>query len=165
MLYLVPNISVHPIGLSQYAFTVIIRDIQTRSIRHQLNGHTDAVMWIGISPDSLFTASISWDGTARIWDTYSGECLHIIGPLGGQLWCGVFSPDSTLLAISQGYPKSVSIYDIATEPLQLISRIEIPTWMRSMAWKPDGSLIAGRLENGSLLLLDPRTGMERGYGV
>jgi WD40 repeat protein len=84
----------------------------------------------------------------------------MIGPLGGQLWCGVFSPEPKLLAISQGYPESVHIYDIAKE--QSISRVEIPTWMHSMASKPDGSLIAGGLENGSVLLWDPWTRIEKG---
>lgn len=61
------------VSLNKYAPFAKIWDIQSRSIRHQLDGHTDAIMWIGISLDSLSTALISWDGTARIRSTYSGK--------------------------------------------------------------------------------------------
>lgn len=94
------------------------------------------------------------DSTARIWDTYSGECLHIIGSLGDQIWCGVPG------LMSQGHPESVHVYDITKE--QMVSYVEIPTWMRSMARRPDGTLLAGGLENGSLFLWNPYTGVKKG---
>ncbi|GKZ32327.1 hypothetical protein AbraIFM66950_001643 [Aspergillus brasiliensis] len=160
MIYVVQNVTTDCYsGKGRYSPCVILWDVNSRSIRHRLHGHSDAVMWIGISPDSAVAASISWDGTARLWDIRSGESLHIIGSLGGQCWCGAFSPDSKYLAISQGGDNAIHAYNITTA--QPISRIEIPTWSRSMAWSPDGKFLAGGLEIGALCLWDPYTGREK----
>ncbi|OJJ67617.1 hypothetical protein ASPBRDRAFT_660900 [Aspergillus brasiliensis CBS 101740] len=160
MIYVVQNASTdYYSGKCHYSPCVILWDVDSRSIRHRLHGHSDAVMWIGISPDSSLAASISWDGTARIWDALSGESLHIIGPLGGQLWCGAFSLDSKYLAVSEGGDNAIHVYDITTA--QSIARIEIPTWSRSLAWSPDGKLLAGGLEIGALCLWNPYTGREK----
>lgn len=89
------------------------------SLRQQLLGHQDVIMWAAMSPDDMLVASVSWDGTAR----RSGACRHILGPFGGQLWSGAFSPDGKYLAISQGNPKTyVHIYEIESE--QPVSRFE-----------------------------------------
>ncbi|KAL3264390.1 hypothetical protein ABHI18_000798 [Aspergillus niger] len=160
MIYIVQNVTIdYYTGNCRYSPCVVLWDVDSRLIRHRLQGHTDVVMWIGISPDSSIAASISWDGTARIWDILSGKSLHIIGPLGGQLWCGAFSPDSKYLAVSQGGHDLIHIYNIPTA--QPVSCIELPTWSRSMAWSPDGRFLAGGLQIGALCLWDPYTGMEK----
>ncbi|GAT24900.1 F-box and wd40 domain protein [Aspergillus luchuensis] len=155
MVYVVQNMtSDYYTGQCRYSPCVTLWDVNTRSIRHQLHGHTDCVL-----PDSSLAASISWDGTARIWDVLSGRSIHTIGPLGGQLWCGAFSPDSNFLAVSRGGENLIHIYNITTA--QQVSRIEIPTWCRSMSWSPDGRFLAGGLEIGALCLWDPYTGIEK----
>ena len=52
-------------------------DMQSRSLRHRLLGHTDSIMWAGMSPDNTLVASIAWDGTARVWNANSGDCVHV----------------------------------------------------------------------------------------
>lgn len=161
MVYLTPNErGVGPFQCSEYDPVINLWDIESRSLRHQLSGHTDAVMWIGISPDSLLAASISWDSTARIWNTSSGNLLHTLGPFDGQLWCGAVSPDSRYLAINEGSSENtIVVYEIATE--QMVAYINNPTWVCSMAWSPDGTSLAGGLDIGALYLWDPYTGMEQ----
>lgn len=136
-------------------------DVESRSPRHQLLGHKDAIMWAAMSPDNLLVASIAWDGTARVWDASSGACLHVLGPFGGQLWCGAFSPDGKYLAISQGSPKTyIHIYEISSG--RPVSRFEgFHRWARSLAWSPDGSIIACGADHGELCIWDPYTGLER----
>ncbi|KAJ5671398.1 hypothetical protein N7507_000525 [Penicillium longicatenatum] len=163
MVFVVQNgMLVDPDGMSEYSPSVKLWDVESRSLRHELRGHTDCVLWIGISPNCQLAASISWDGTARLWETSSGACLRILGPFGGQLWCGAFSPDGKHIAISQGSPKcSVHVHNVTTG--HLISRNEhLPDlWTRSLAWSPDGSLLAGGSENGHVRLWDPYTGAEK----
>ncbi|RAK86745.1 WD40 repeat-like protein [Aspergillus costaricaensis CBS 115574] len=94
MIYIVQNVTIdYYTGNCRYSPCVILWDVDSRLIRHQLQDHTDIVIWISISPDNSLAASISWDSTVRIWDILSGKSLHIIRPLGGQLY-----PDGRFLA-------------------------------------------------------------------
>ena len=136
-------------------------DVENRTFRHQLLGHQDAIMWTAMSLDNQLVASIAWDGTARVWDANSGACLHVFGPFGGQLWCGAFSPDGKYLAISQGSPKThIHVYEISTE--QPVSRFDgFHHWARSIAWSPDGTMLACGADRSELRIWDPYTGKER----
>ncbi|GKZ26292.1 hypothetical protein AbraIFM66951_002568 [Aspergillus brasiliensis] len=136
-------------------------DMQSRSLRHRLLGHTDAIMWAGMSPDNALVASIAWDGTARVWDATSGACIHVLGAVDGQLWSGAFSPDSKYLAVSQGSPEThIHVYDLRTG--QSVSRFDgFRRWARTLAWSPDGTVIAGGGDGGTVCLWDPLTGEER----
>lgn len=136
-------------------------NVESRSLRHQLLGHTDAIMWAAMNPDNMLAASIAWDGTARVWDACSGACLHILGPFDGQLWSGAFSPDGKYLAISQGSPETyIHVYDIGTG--QPASRFDgFRHWARSLAWSLDGTMIAAGGDSGIVCIWDPYTGEER----
>ncbi|KAL4891658.1 hypothetical protein BDV59DRAFT_181440 [Aspergillus ambiguus] len=150
-------------GTRESAFLpgVNLWDIEKRSLRHKLLGHTDSITWAAMSPDNKLVASTAWDETARVWDASSGSCLHVLGPFGGQLWNGAFSPDQKYLAISQGNPKSyVHVYDITTElPVSCFAGLHRAT--RSLSWRHDGTLLASGADEGTLCIWDPNTGEER----
>ncbi|PYI08674.1 WD40 repeat-like protein [Aspergillus sclerotiicarbonarius CBS 121057] len=150
------------IYLDQEASYINLWDVESRSLQHQLRGHTDAIAWVGMSPDSTLVASIAWDGTARIWNASSGVCLHVLA-LGGKLWGGAFSPDGRYLAISQEEPNPcIHIYDIGAQ--ELVSCFTgFPTGILCLAWSPDGKLLAGECLGSGLYLWDPSTGVERMY--
>ncbi|KAF5855205.1 hypothetical protein ETB97_009674 [Aspergillus alliaceus] len=136
-------------------------DIETRSFQHQLLGHTDRIMWAAMSPNNKLVASVAWDGTARVWDAWSGSCLHVLGPLGGQLWSGAFSSDQKFLAFSQGNPRTyIHIYDIATaQSVSRFDRLHMAT--RSLSWRLDRTMLACGADDGTLCIWDPYTGEER----
>lgn len=162
MIYLSQNESTQS-GSREAAYLPCVNlwDVESRSLRHQLLGHTDAIMCTSMSLDNLLVASISWDGTARVWDTNSGACLRVLGPFGGQLWCGAFSPDGKYLALSQGSPKTyIYVYEVGTG--RPVSHFEgFHRWARSLAWSPDGTMIACGADDSELFILDPYTGEER----
>jgi WD40 repeat protein len=156
MVYVVSNVTANVQGYCRYSPSIHLWDVETRSLRYILPGHAHAISWIGISSNNLFAASISYDGTARVWDVNAGVCLQVIDPQGGHLWCGAFSPDSKYLAISQQNPNALLVYDIAAG--NSISSVEMREII-PMAWSPGSSLGAVGLGCGSLCLLDPYTGV------
>ncbi len=63
-------------------------------------GHTKQIECIEFSPDGTRLASVSIDGTLRLWDAATGECLRIFAlKLGGLHWV-TFAPDGLTLAFS-----------------------------------------------------------------
>jgi WD40 repeat protein len=74
-----------------------------------LEGHSDVVYFITFSRDSTRLASVSGDGTAKIWDANSGACLQTLDGRSGFVWPLAFSVDITLLASSRG--NDVKIWD------------------------------------------------------
>lgn len=140
---------------------VEVWDASTMTSIHKLRGHTDAIMWVEASPDSKKAASIAWDGTVRVWNLETGDCLHRFGDFGGQMWAGAWSPDSKYLAFSQGSPGTyVFVYDIETG--QEISKFEgIKHWARSIDWSRDGKYLASGASSGLVCLWDPMTGKEK----
>ncbi|KAE8412357.1 WD40-repeat-containing domain protein [Aspergillus pseudocaelatus] len=117
-------------------------NVETRSFRHHLLGHTDRIMWAAMSPDNRLVASAAWDGTAR-------------------LWSGAFSSDQKFLAVSQGNPRTyIHVYDIATgQPVSRFDRLHMAT--RSLSWKLDGTMLACGADDGTLCIWDPYTGEEQ----
>lgn len=44
----------------------------------------------------------SFDGTARLWDSVTGECLHVFREHRRPLYALTFSPDGKLIATGSG---------------------------------------------------------------
>lgn len=103
-------------------------DAERRSLRHQLFGHTDSMIWASTSPYSIPVASITLHCTPRVWDANSGVSLHTLAPFGGKLWSGAFSPCRKYHATSQvGSRCYIHVYDIGTG--QTVSQLAKHTWI------------------------------------
>lgn len=57
--------------------TAAIWDVATRSVKHELVGHTDAVGFLAWSPDDtcLLTCGNEDDHSIKLWETATGKCL------------------------------------------------------------------------------------------
>ncbi|MBN9118788.1 MAG: PD40 domain-containing protein [Planctomycetes bacterium] len=65
-----------------------------------LRGHTKRVECVEFSPDGTRLASVAVDGTLRVWDATTGECVRAFAlALGGLHWVS-FAPDGLTLAFS-----------------------------------------------------------------
>ncbi len=53
--------------------TVGIWDVAGQKQLVSLPGHTEAVLRVAFSPDGTLIASISWDGTVKIWGIKSDK--------------------------------------------------------------------------------------------
>ncbi|ESK89492.1 wd-40 repeat protein [Moniliophthora roreri MCA 2997] len=131
---------------------VVVFDVETRSERCRLVGHTDAIMWAGSSPDSTLIATSSWDRTVRLWSATSGEHVRTFVGAGNQLWAGAFSPDGKLISAGCG-DKHARVWRVETGEL-LYTFDGFTDWVRGLAFSPDNQKLAAGGGGGTLRVFD-----------
>ncbi|OAL48571.1 WD40 repeat-like protein [Pyrenochaeta sp. DS3sAY3a] len=115
---------------------VVLYDLDEGKEIHRLSGHTDAIMWSAISPDSQYIASVSWDGTLRMYSVCTGDLLWCTQDSGGQSWAGAFSPDSKYIVWSSKSGRLVQVHNVVDG--QTISTLQetFQDWCRCLKWHP-----------------------------
>jgi WD40 repeat protein len=126
---------------------VVIYDLEAGKEVYRLAGHTDAIMWSAFSPDSEHVASVSWDGTLRLYSASNGELQWASENSGGQSWAGAFSPNSKFIAWSSKSGRSVQVHDVIDGRKTSTCPEEFSDWCRCLEWhptRPEVSLCAGK---------------------
>ncbi len=137
------------------------RSIQTSRVLATLKGHTSGVWSVAVNRAGTQLATISQDGTAKVWDAVTGQVLatlptNLTENLGGT---GVaFSADGKQLLTVSG-DNSATLWDIATS--QALFTLKGHTALvTSVAISPDGKLFATAGDDKSVKLWDADTGKE-----
>ncbi len=120
-------------------------------IQHTLEGHTNNVDCLEISPNGHILASVSRLGEVRIWDAENGVLLYTIPGTEKQISSDVkFSPDGIWLAGSIG--DVINIWKIEDGTLlKKFNLTDIPTsYFRGTSFSPDGSLLAYITKNNQI---------------
>jgi serine/threonine protein kinase/Tol biopolymer transport system component len=89
--------------------SIRVWDLEEREIRHTLNGHSDQVTSLALSPGSGLLASGSRDGTVRLWDWQSGTEAHCFEGTGTEVFCVAISPNGRFLLAGYGPDPEVGI--------------------------------------------------------
>jgi WD40 repeat protein len=137
-------------------------------------GHTDRVFDVILSPDGKVLASMTFDGTVKLWDVASGKNAAtlnlpsgpikepkeaVLGPFGLPLGCPTlaFSPDGKVLA-TKTFHGTVKLWDVASgKDMATFERDKSDT---PVAPGPDGKTLAMVARDGSITLQDVASGKE-----
>jgi WD40 repeat protein len=136
--------------------TVWLRDLAAGGGKRALRGHTRFVFGCVFTPDGSHLLSVGNDGTGRIWNTATGQAriVKMKVPDCNQL---ALSPDARWLAVAgPGGLKEVRLLDMKAGVTSVNTmRLNGHTsTTRSVAFSPDGKLLASGDSAGDVILWD-----------
>ena len=145
-----------PITISSDDQTVKLWDINTGECFGILQGHTDSVWAVALSPDQQILASSSDDQTVKLWQVSTGTCTKTLQGFDSQVCSLAFSPDSQILA-SGSVERTVQLWDVNTgQALRTLSGHRHQVW--SFTLSPDNQQLATGSDDQTVRLWDVSTG-------
>jgi WD40 repeat protein/serine/threonine protein kinase len=128
-------------GMSQFAPTNLVAVLGDGRMKHW-----DWVLSVDFSPDDQLLVTASYDHTVRVWNTTTGDQVHVLRGHTAKVASAVFSPDGEMIA-SAGADHTVMLWDATTGQL-------MKTWkdpsdrIRQIAFSPDGLTLAAGCSDG-----------------
>jgi WD40 repeat protein len=133
-----------------YDGIVRLWDLNTGKFLRALVGHGSYVYGVAFSPDGSMLASTgSFDGSARVWNPKTGATLRILRMHKDYTVGVAWSPDSKHLVVTGGTSGFATFWDLAKN--EQMKTVEHGTGVTSVAWSPDGKMVACGVSSGAFL--------------
>ena len=131
---------------------LVVWNVQDKSVRWRLSGHTDQIATLSFFPDGKRLASGGKDRAVVVWDLTTGKEVYRVDH-GGRVRCVAVSPDGqTLASTGDG---GVKLWDAANGN----EKGELPgvDYCVPIAFSPDGSTAATEFQSSRIRLWDMAT--------
>jgi WD40 repeat protein len=139
-----------------------IWDPATHKERGSLPAHQDVVQSVAFAPDGRTFASGSFDGTVRLWEPWTGIQRGVLADK-AAIECVAFAPDNKSLAVST-HARVVKIWD-ATRKEEKRTLTGLTALCKSLAFSPDGTLLAGTQPDGRVIVWNLVSGEARAWNL
>ncbi len=121
-----------------------------------LMSHTRGIKSVAFSLDGKKIVIASNDGTAKIWDASTGECLHILEGHTDLVFLATFSLDGKKI-VTASFDKTAKIWDVLTG--QCLHTLEGHTCgIGSVGFSPNGKKIVTASDDKTARIWDVSTG-------
>ena len=90
---------------------IALVEAATGNVVRNLEGHRQSVHAVAFSPDGKRLASVSWDGTLRLWNVATGELMDILTERGGKFRDVRFAGDGQTI-VTSSHDATVRIWDV-----------------------------------------------------
>lgn len=120
-------------------------------------GHQDSVLGVAFGPEGRRLASVSSDGTVKVWDTASRSNIATSAPSGFIPTSVAFSPDGSRLATGSD-DGTVKVWD--PETCVLVNTLSGDSGLTGVAFSPDSLKLASGSADGTVKIWDVATGKE-----
>ena len=141
--------------------TIKLWDVATQQIIDTFSeGYWGYVSPVLFSPDgttiaansTIFTPSGS-NSTVKLWDVESRQKITILNTQNSAI---SFSPDGAIIALGAASDGTITLWDVAIQ--QIIDTLEgHTTYINSVSFSPDGSMLASNSSDGTIKLWDVTT--------
>ncbi|MBD3887155.1 AAA family ATPase [Phormidium tenue FACHB-886] len=159
------------IASSSADHTIKLWDVRTGQVLQTLQEHTNWVWSVAWHPDGLTLASGSDDCTAKLWDIHTGKVLQTLQGHTNLLRAVIWSPDGSILA-SASFDHTIKLWDVSCSAILRASKLSRAlhagkilntlrghnSWVRALAWSPDGKTLASGSGDCTVKLWDIHSG-------
>lgn len=121
---------------------VVVWDFESARILFRLGGHNDTIMFSGFSPDDQHIASVSWDGTMRMYSATDGSLQWVTENTNSQCWTGAFTRDSKHIAWTCNNGGDLKVHKVSDGHQVAKFPQTFNSWCRCLDWHPDGQQLA-----------------------
>eukprot|EP01102_Stenamoeba_stenopodia_P011632 TRINITY_DN3595_c0_g4_i1.p1 TRINITY_DN3595_c0_g4~~TRINITY_DN3595_c0_g4_i1.p1 ORF type:complete len:338 (-),score=55.71 TRINITY_DN3595_c0_g4_i1:92-1105(-) len=124
---------------SSFDHTLKVWNMKSRTVVHNLEGHSDYVHGVIALKDNKTVASASYDMTVRIWDVITGQCLRILKGHEKEVRGLAVLSDGTLLSASE----DGTVREWSKTQDECVSITQLQYEITCMKGLRDGSVVIG----------------------
>jgi WD40 repeat protein len=153
-------VAVSPVGTllatAAHDKTVRLWETATGKLTRTFGEHAAAVVAVSFAPDGKLIASAGADAKVLVWEASSGRVLHTLTGSLENVTALAWKPGASTVLLSNGKGTEAQVWNVRAARAD--ATLKGTGGMRSLAWSPDGTRVAGGQDDGDLLIWQEATG-------